>query len=90
MECCAFGVLDGVFGPEALGAVGGFYGLVMLFVVGGGEGDVFLGMPVLGEDYVGEFCGEAVDGGDDGVALFYLQSSAGAEVVLEVDDEKRV
>jgi hypothetical protein len=79
-----------VFRPEGLGAVGGFYGFVMLFVVGGGEGDVIFGVPVLGEDYVGEFGGEGVDGGDDCVAFFYFQGSAWAEVVLEVDDEERV
>jgi len=90
MEGCAFGVLDGVIGPEGLGAVGGFYGFVELFVVGGGERDVIFGMPVLGKDYVGEFCGEGVDGGDNAVAFFYFQGSAWAEVVLEVDDQKRV
>jgi hypothetical protein len=90
VEGCAFCVLDGVFGPEGLGAVGGFYGLVVLFVVGGGEGDVFRRMPVLGEDYVGEFCGEGVDGWYDRVAFFYCQGSAGAEVVLEIDHQKRV
>ncbi len=90
VEGCAVGVLDGVIGPEGLGAVGGFYGFVGLFGVGGGEGDVIFGVPVLGEDYVGEFCGEGVDGGDDCVAFFYRQGSAGAEVVLDVDDQKRV
>ena len=70
MEGCAFGVLDGVIGPESLRAVRGLYGLVMLFVVGACEGDVFRWMPVLGEDCVGEFCGQGVDGGDYGVAFF--------------------
>ncbi len=58
--------------------------------MGGGEGDVIFGVPVLGEDYVGEFCGEGVDGGDDGVAFFDGECSAGAEVVLEIDYQKRV
>ena len=66
VEGCAFGVLDGVIGPEGLGAVGGFDGFVGLFVVGGGEGDVIGWVPVLGEDDVVEFFGEGVDDGDDG------------------------
>ena len=69
MEGCAFGVLDGVVGPEGLGAVGGFDGFVRLFGVGGGEGDVLGGMPVLGENDVVELLRESVDGGDDGVAV---------------------
>ena len=43
MEGCAFGVLEDVFGPEGLGAVGGFDDFEGLFVVGGGEGDVLVG-----------------------------------------------
>lgn len=70
MEGCAFGVLEGVIGPEGLGAVGGFDRLVgALAGVGGGEGDVLWRVPVLGEDDVGEFLSEGVDKGDDGVAV---------------------
>ena len=90
VEGCSVGVLDAMFGPEGLRAVGDLGGFVMLFVVGGGEGDVILGVPVLGEDYVREFCGEGVDDGDYGVAFFDGQCSTGAEVILDVYDEKRV
>ncbi len=69
VEGCAFGVLEDMFGPEGLGAVGGLDGFEVLFVVGGGEGDVLGGVPVLGEDDVVEFFGEGVDEGDDGVAI---------------------
>ena len=47
-------------------------------------------VPVLGEDDVGEFFGEGVDEGDDGVAVFDFEGAAWTEVVLEVDDEQRV
>ena len=91
VEGCAFSVLDDVFGPEGLGAVGGFYDFEWIFVwVGCGEGDVLGGMPVLGKDDVVEFFGEGVDEGDDGVAVFDSQRAAGHEVVLDVDDEKGV
>ena len=69
VEGCALGVLEDVFGPEGLGAVGCLDGFVVLFVVGGGEGDVLGWVPVLGEDDVVEFFGEGVDEGDDGVAV---------------------
>jgi hypothetical protein len=69
VECCAFGVLDDVFGPEGLGAVVDFNDFEGLFVVGGGEGDVLVGVPVLGEDDVVELCGEGVDDGDYGIAV---------------------
>jgi hypothetical protein len=88
---CAFGVLEGVFGPEGLGAVGGFGRLVGVFVgVGGGEGDVLGRVPVLGEDDVGESLGESVDERNDGVATCNGQGAAGHEVVLEVDDQEGV
>ena len=53
------------------------------------------GVPVLGEDYVLETLGEAVDDGDDLVALGDGERSAysinsRAEVVLYVDDQESV
>ena len=72
MEGCAFCVLEDVFGPEDLGAVGDLNGFERLLVgVGCGEGDVLGGVPVLGEDDVVEFFGEGVDERDDGVAVCY-------------------
>jgi hypothetical protein len=87
MEGCAFGVLDGVLGPEGLRAVGGLEALVVLLVVGGGEGDVLGGVPVLRKDDVGEFLCESVDDRNDLVTVRYGQVSAGHEVVLNVNDE---
>jgi hypothetical protein len=99
VEICAGRVLEAVIGPEGLGdlfgAVAGFDGFEGLLVMGGGEGDVTFGMPVLGEDDVGETGGEGVDGGNDGVAVGDGEGSAcsidwRAEIVLEVDDEEDV
>lgn len=70
VEGCAFGVLEGVIGPERLGAVVGVDRFVGLLGMGGGEGDVLRRVPVLGEDDVVEFFCEGVDEGDDGVAVF--------------------
>ncbi len=59
VEGCAVRVLNAVIGPEGLDyffeAKRKLDGFVGLQVVGGGEGDVFLGVPVLGEDGMGEF-----------------------------------
>lgn len=90
VEVGSGGVLEAVFWPKGLGAVGGLDGLVGLAGVGGGEGDVLGGVPILGEDGVGEAGGEGVDEGDDGVAFVNFQGSTRAEVVLEVDDEEGV
>jgi hypothetical protein len=84
-------VLDAVVGPEVLGAVRDLDGLEgALAGVGAGEGDVAGGVPVLGEDDVGEPGGDGVDSGDDGVAVRNGEGTAGEEVALHVDDQKRV
>src|ERR1700733_1315599 len=90
VEGCAFGVLDGVLGPEGLRAVRGLEEFVVLLVVGGGEGDVLGGVPVLRKDDMGEFFGESVDDGNDLVAVRYGQVAPGHEVVLNVNDEEGV
>jgi hypothetical protein len=90
VEGCAFGVLDGVLGPEGLRAVRGLVELVVWLVVGGREGDVSGGVPVLRKDDVSEFFGESVDDGNDLVAVRYCQVAAGHEVVLNVNDEECV
>ena len=90
VEVGSRGVLKAVLGPEGLGAVvdlGDFEGLL---VVGGGEGDVAVGMPVLGEDDVIELLGDGVDEGDDLVALSDGERASGHEIVLDVDDEEGV
>jgi hypothetical protein len=91
MEGGAVGVLQTVVGPEGLGAVGGGYGVLWVAAwVRAGEGDVASRVPVLGEEDVGEAAAEAVDEGDDLVAVLDGEMAAGTEVVLQVDDEESV
>jgi len=42
-------------------------------------------MPVLGQDHMGEFGGETVDGGDDPVALRHGECAAGTEIIIVND-----
>lgn len=85
------GVLEAMIRPQSLRTVGSFDGFIGLRMgMGGTERDVAGGMPVLGEQGVGEALSKRVDEGNDGVALFYLESTAGAEIVLKVDDEECV
>ena len=48
------------------------------------------GMPILGEDRVGEAFEEAIDGGDHLVAPRDGERAAGAKVVLDVDGDEDV
>ena len=48
------------------------------------------GMPVLGEDDMFELLTESIDDRNDLIAIFNCESSSWAEVVLEVDNKKRV
>lgn len=83
--------LDGVIGPEVLGAIGGFDGVGEgVLLVRRCERDVAGGVPVLSEDDVVELCSESVDTGDDLVATTDGKGAAGHEVVLHVDDEEGV
>ena len=86
---------DAVIGPEGLGTVVDFGDFEGLLVMGGGEGDVAVGVPVLGEDDVVEALSDAIDEGDDLVAFGDGERSSSsingrAEVVLDVDDEEGV
>ena len=44
-------------------------------------------MPVLGKDHGFEFFGQAVDKRHDGIPTLYRERAAGAEIVLQVDDQ---
>jgi hypothetical protein len=84
-------VLEAVVGPEGLVSVGDGDALEGLPAgVGGGEGDVAGGMPVLGEEDVVKSAAEGVNEWHDGVAVVDGEGAAGAEVVLDVDDEESV
>lgn len=91
MEGCASSLLKAVVGPEGLRAVGGCYLLIGLSAgVGAGEGDVLLGVPILGEEDVLELVGEGVDARNKGVSFDNGEGAAGAEVILNIDDEEGV
>jgi hypothetical protein len=47
-------------------------------------------MPVLREHYVSKPCRQCIDQWHNFVAARHCQAAAGTEVVLDVDDEKRV
>lgn len=80
-----------MFGPKGLGAVGDLDGFVGMFArMGASKRDVPGGMPVLGEDDVMEFLRKLVDDGNDLLAFGYGERSAGAEVVLEIDDQESI
>jgi len=83
--------LKTVFGPEGLGTVREWDGLEGLFAgMSGSEGDVLRRVPVLGENDVIESLRESVDEGNDLISFGYGERSAGAEVVLEIDDQESV
>ena len=85
----AVGCHDAMGGPEYLLAVGKRCGLERLAAgVVGGEGDVVGRVPVLRDDHGGEFGREAVDEGDDGVAIRYREGAAGAKIVLDVYNQE--
>ena len=85
-------VLDAVVGPEVLDAVRRLNGVSkwLLARMAAGEGDVIVGVPVLCKEDVRESRGEGVDAGNDGVSIRDSERTAGKEVDLHVDDEKRV
>lgn len=91
MEGSAGRALDAMLGPERLRPVRSLDHLKGLLArMSGGKGDMTGGMPVLGEDDVVEFFAESIDQRDDLIAISYRKRSAGAEVVLDVDDQKRI
>ena len=91
MELRAARVLHAVIGPERLRAVGRVDGLIRLRAgVSAGKRDVRGRVPVLRQQNVREDPRQRVDEGNDLVAARDPQRAAGAEVVLQVDDEQRV
>ena len=57
--------------------------------MGGGERDMAGGVPILRQHDVGETLGDAVDDGNDLLAVFDGEAAAGQEAVLDIDDQQR-
>ena len=55
-----------------------------------GERSMPGGMPVLGQDHMGEGSRQPVDRGDDRVAVGHRERAARAEIVLDIDDQQNV
>jgi hypothetical protein len=47
-------------------------------------------VPVLGQDHVAENTAQAVDDGNDLITAGYGQRTAGAEIILNIDDDQGV
>ena len=91
MELRAVRTLHAVIGPQGLFAVAHLYLIEGAFsLMRAGEGMMSRRMPVLGEDDVFEMRRDLVDYRDDLVTARDGQRSAGAEVVLHVDDEEDI
>ena len=45
-------------------------------------------VPILGQDHMGELARQPVDHGNDLIALWNCERSAGTEVVLRIDDQQ--
>src|SRR5262249_52482261 len=91
MEFSARRALDAVVRPQHLPAVIDLDGVVRaLLRVIGGEGYVVRWMPVLGQNDVGEFFGNAVDRRHDLLPARHGQRAAGAEIVLDVDHKQDI
>src|SRR5512139_1494067 len=83
--------LHAVVRPQDLGAVGDLDRLEGLLAgVRRRERQVPARMPVLREHDVGEFGRQRIDQRHNFIAARHGEAAAGAEVVLDVDDEKRV
>src|SRR6266436_2023194 len=55
-----------------------------------GERSMSRGVPVLGQDHVGEGSRQSVDRRDDRIAVGNCERSTGAEIVLDIDDQQNV
>ena len=91
VEVRAGGVLDAVFGPEGLRAVGDADGLEVLFAgMGGGEGDVAGGCQSWVRMTWSNFWARELMRGTTWSPSATDRAPLGAEVVLNVDDEEGV
>ena len=91
VELGALSRLDTMIWPQGLLAIGHLDRLEGLVPhMGRGKRAVPLGVPVLRQDLMLELAGEAVDHGDDGVAIRHGQRTARAEIVLDVNGDKKI
>ena len=91
MKLRAFAALNAVRRPERLQTVAQFNLLERLFPgMSDCEGGVIWRMPVLREDDVLKQRRDAMDGLDNGIAIGNGKRTAGAEVVLHVDDDQNI
>ncbi len=52
------------------------------------EGDMAVGMPVLCHHHIRKTLGDAIDDGNDLLAVLHGEAAAGQEAVLHIDDQK--
>src|SRR5450759_520798 len=77
--------------PKHLGAVGDLDRLIRrLAGMRGGEGEVAARMPVLRQHHMRELACQAIDQWHHLVATRHRQAAAGAEVVLDIDDQQDI
>jgi hypothetical protein len=53
------------------------------------EGDVTCGVPVLRHHDIGKTLGDAIDHGNDLLAVLHRETAAGQEAILNIDDQQR-
>jgi hypothetical protein len=79
-----------MIGPQHLLAIGEIDGLEGLLAgMAGSERDVAGGVPVLRHHHIGKTLGDAIDDGNDLIAVFDGETAAGQEAVLDIDDDER-
>jgi len=81
---------DAMVGPQNLRAIGEVDRLERSAAMGGGERRMSERMPVLGQDHDTELPGQTIDQRHHGVSIRHRKRSAGAKIILNVDDDQRV
>src|SRR6266436_8169470 len=83
--------LHAVVRPQNLRAVRDFDGIERASAgVRAGKRSMSRRVPVLGQDHMGEGSRQPVDRGDDRIAIGHGERTAGAEIVLDIDDQQNV
>jgi len=91
VECGSCAPLKAMIGPEDLGAVINLNGLEGLGAgMGGRKRDMPRRMPVLSKGDVAKTLLQAIDQRNDLIAVLNRKRAAGAEVILQIDDDEGV